>query len=326
MPDRRRRTRIRSENTICNSGLKDRKGIKMLLNKTGEVFYFEGKKYVVGEKVVANECSEYEGLIGIITEIRDGIDKETDNDAPDIYCEFEEPVLNSDIWNFEQKMSALYGERKTLDDIALDLVIMAPEMITTIEEMEEKQPIAEIYLLSESWAANDAYGQMTEAFTSLEMAQLRMKQLLSEEKATGCIPVWEDGADFVEDESDMSYSAYREGFWCESHYELTIQKINLRMCPAFLCVAEKHFNLQSKQEDFVAQTENWDEVYNLSDEAIYKLRHSTDIAERVDRSLSKNDAYWEAYWESFSEVAHELVEEHKKAHHILKIAKKEGKI
>ena len=27
----------------------------MLLNKIGEVFYFEGKKYVVGEKVVANE-------------------------------------------------------------------------------------------------------------------------------------------------------------------------------------------------------------------------------------------------------------------------------
>ena len=300
---------IRSAHAIRNSGLKDRKGIKMLLNKTGEVFYFEGKKYVVGEKVVANECSEYEGLIGIITEIRDGIDKETDNDAPDIYCEFEEPVLNSDIWNFEQKMSALYGERKTLDDIALDLLIMAPEMITTIAEMEEKQPLAEIYLLSEDWAANDAYGQTTEAFTSLAMAQLRMKQLLSEEKATGCIPVWEDEADFVEDESDMSYSAYREGFWCESHYELTIQKINLRMCPAFLCVAEKHFNLQSKQEDFVAQTENWDEVYNLSNEAIYKLRHSTDIAERVDRSLSKNDAYWEAYWESFSEVAHDMVRE-----------------
>ena len=241
----------------------------MLLNKIGEVFYFEGKKYVVGEKVVANECSEYEGLIGIITEIRDGIDKETDNDAPDIYCEFEEPVLNSDIWNFEQKMSALYGERKTLDDIALDLVIMAPEMITTIAEMEEKQPLAEIYLLSEDWAANDAYGQTTEAFTSLAMAQLRMKQLLSEEKATGCIPVWEDEADFVEDESDMSYSAYREGFWCESHYELTIQKINLRMCPAFLCLAEKHFNLQSKQEDFVAQTKTGTRC------TIFQMRQST---------------------------------------------------
>ena len=38
----------------------------MLLNKIGEEFYFEGKKYVVGEKVIANDCSEYEGLIGII--------------------------------------------------------------------------------------------------------------------------------------------------------------------------------------------------------------------------------------------------------------------
>ena len=136
-----------------------------------------------------------------------------------------------------------------------------------------------------------------------------MRQMLTKEKQEGCIPVWEDEADFVEDESDMSYSAYREGFWCESHYELTIQKLDIRMSPAFLREAADHHNIQSKQEDFITQTENWNEVYNLSDEAIYKLRHSKAIAERVDRSLSKNDAYWEAYWESFSAVAHDMVRE-----------------
>ena len=281
----------------------------MVIDRIGAAFFYEGKKYVVGEQIVANDASEYEGLFGRILEIRDGDDKETENDAPDIYCEFEEPVLKSDIWSLEQRMSALYGERKTLEDISLDLVIMAPDMISTIAEIENNSPTAEIYILTEDWAVNDNYGHSTGAFTSLEMARLSMRQMLTKEKQEGCIPVWEDEADFVEDESDMSYSAYREGFWCESHYELTIQKLDIRMSPAFLREAADHHNIQSKQEDFITQTENWNEVYNLSDEAIYKLRHSKAIAERVDRSLSKNDAYWEAYWESFSAVAHDMVRE-----------------
>ena len=281
----------------------------MVIDRIGAAFFYEGKKYVVGEQIVANDASEYEGLFGRILEIRDGDDKETENDAPDIYCEFEEPVLKSDIWSLEQRMSALYGERKTLEDISLDLVIMAPDMISTIAEIENNSPSAEIYILTEDWAVNDNYGHSTGAFTSLEMARLSMRQMLTKEKQEGCIPVWEDEADFVEDESDMSYSAYREGFWCESHYELTIQKLDIRMSPAFLREAADHHNIQSKQEDFITQTENWNEVYNLSDEAIYKLRHSKAIAERVDRSLSKNDAYWEAYWESFSAVAHDMVRE-----------------
>jgi hypothetical protein len=281
----------------------------MVIDRIGAAFFYEGKKYVVGEQIVANDASEYEGLFGRILEIRDGEDKETENYAPDIYCEFEEPVLKSDIWSLEQRMSGLYGERKTLEDISLDLVIMAPDMISTIAEIENNSPTAEIYILTEDWAVNDNYGHSTGAFTSLEMARLSMRQMLTKEKQEGCIPVWEDEADFVEDESDMSYSAYREGFWCESHYELTIQKLDIRMSPAFLREAADHHNIQSKQEDFITQTENWNEVYNLSDEAIYKLRHSKAIAERVDRSLSKNDAYWEAYWESFSAVAHDMVRE-----------------
>ena len=281
----------------------------MLLDKVGEAFYYEGKKYVIGEQVLANDASEYEGLIGRILEIRDGDDKETENDALDIYCEFEEPVLKSDIWNLEQRMSGLYGERMTLEDISLDLVIMGPDMITTIADIEDSSPTAEIYILTEDWAVNDDYGHSTGAFTSLEMAKFSMRQMLTKEKQEGCIPVWSDEADFVEDESDMSYSAYREGFWCESHYELTIQKLDIQMSPAFLRLAADEFNIQSKQNDFVEQTESWESLHKLPDETIYELTHSKRIAERVENKLNKNDSYWEAYWESFSEVAHDMVRE-----------------
>lgn len=278
----------------------------MILDRIGAAFYYDGKKYVIGEAVIANDASEYEGLYGRITEIRDGVDKETDNDSPDIYCEFDDPVMKPDIWSLEQRMSALYGERKTLEDISLDLVIMAPEMIATLAEIEENSPMTEIFLLTEDWAMNDEYGHSTEAFSSLEMAQMKMKLRLAAEKAQGCIPVWEDNTVFVETETDMDYQGYLEGFWCESHYELTIQKVNMRMSPKFLREAADQFNIQSKQNDFVEQTESWGSIYNLPEDVVYNLRHSKEIAPRVEEKLNKNDHYWEAYWESFSEVAHEM--------------------
>ena len=90
----------------------------------GAEFEYEGVKYVVGQPVVATAESEYEGLHGTITEIRDGEDKETDNETPDIYCEFEPP---------EEVFSDLYDEPKELEDIILDLVIMAPGMVRPLE-------------------------------------------------------------------------------------------------------------------------------------------------------------------------------------------------
>ena len=40
----------------------------MIINKQGEAFEYEGKKYIVGEDVYATESSYY-GLIGVIKEI-----------------------------------------------------------------------------------------------------------------------------------------------------------------------------------------------------------------------------------------------------------------
>ena len=57
----------------------------MIINKQGEAFDYEGKKYIVGEDVYATGSSYY-GLIGIIKEIRTDADMETDNPEPEIYC------------------------------------------------------------------------------------------------------------------------------------------------------------------------------------------------------------------------------------------------
>ena len=90
----------------------------ILLNK-GETFQYDGITYTIGEQIAANNQSEYEGLVGVIIEIRDGDDKETENDTPDIYCQFDIPVLPEDRIELEKRFSSLYGEEKSIEDIPL---------------------------------------------------------------------------------------------------------------------------------------------------------------------------------------------------------------
>ena len=102
----------------------------MLINKPGAEFLYNGITYRIGDVIIGSDQSEYAGLIGSIFEIRDGSDKETENDTPDIYCSFDPPVLPTDIAKVKAVFSDLYGTQKILDDICFDMVIMAPEMIT----------------------------------------------------------------------------------------------------------------------------------------------------------------------------------------------------
>lgn len=74
----------------------------MIINKHGEAFLYEGVAYRIGDRIIGTDSTEYAGLNGIIFEIRDGEDKETDNDMPDIYCTFDEPILPNDITEMEK--------------------------------------------------------------------------------------------------------------------------------------------------------------------------------------------------------------------------------
>ena len=86
---------------------------------------------MIGKRVRANDCSDYEGLIGKIVDVKE-VDKDTDNEGADIYVSFEIPdgELTEEI---EERFSALYGEHKTIDDLSLDLVIMEKDMLEFLD-------------------------------------------------------------------------------------------------------------------------------------------------------------------------------------------------
>ena len=105
----------------------------MVLENYGQCVNTEFGIFMVGQKIIGNTVAdEYEGLTGRITEIRTGDDRDTDNETEDIYVCFEIPDDPELVKRVEADFSASYQEPKTIDEIPLDLVTMAPEMLTAL--------------------------------------------------------------------------------------------------------------------------------------------------------------------------------------------------
>lgn len=202
----------------------------MILKKSNEAFEYEGKDYKIGDKVIATQISgEYEGLIGYITEIRDVDDKDTENTAPDIYCTFFEPIIPFDIEQIEKRFSDAYGEPKKIADIALDIVIMAPEMIEVISDIETAAKGEEkVYIVSDDWADNDEYDSSVEAFADIKSAKIYMREQVRKMAEYGGLFDSRGDEDCIVESSDMFYEIYIDGYYAGSHYSIQIQEKRLR--------------------------------------------------------------------------------------------------
>lgn len=279
----------------------------MIINRPGAEFEYEGVIYKIGEPVVGTDESEYEGLFGSIIEIRDGEDKETENDTPDLYCTFEPPVLPSEIKKLEKIFSELYQQPKTIDNITLDFVIMAPSMVQPLDDLRADRGHPVVYVLTESWAIDGDYDDLSEVYSDFEDARRVLIQKVTEEMENGCIPRWIGGSDFIEESTEKSYECYLDGEYEKNHYSLVIAE--QKMCTSARFMREQADIHQSacQLEDFASQVEDWDELERLTDDQRKRMLHDPQFPERFQNALSKNEYYWECYWETLSEVAHEFV-------------------
>ena len=94
----------------------------------------ESKVFTIGGSVLANGNSDFCGLCGRVTEIRDGEDKKTENEGADIYCDFDKPGKDHMIAEIETRFSKLYQMPKRIDELPLDGVIMAAEMLEPVAD------------------------------------------------------------------------------------------------------------------------------------------------------------------------------------------------
>ena len=277
----------------------------MIIKQPGAEFFYEDVCYKIGDRIVGTDASEYQGLLGSIIEIRDGEDKETENETPDIYCSFNDPVLPADIAELEATFSDLYNEKKVMDDIALGMIIMAPEMLIVPGQLEKA---IKVYVLKEDWSVNGNQGRTTQVFSDILEAKARLNESLSDEIASGCVSDWIDNEEYMTEASELSYEGWLEGRYCENHYAISVEEQEMSLTPAVIGEIGRAYLDSVRYEDFASQVAEWDEIDELSDAAYQKYLSDKRIPEMINKKLG--DTYWESYWEAVSEAAHMLLREY----------------
>ncbi len=209
----------------------------MVIDRTGATFKHKGTTYIIGEAVIGTDASEYKGLYGTITEIRDGDNKETENDTPDIYCCFEPPVLPHEIEDLKKTFSCLCGEPKELDDICLDEVIMAPEMIKPLGTPEKDCPDVPVFAIIQDWASDGSTGCTVELCANYEDARYIFHNRLHYELHSSILDIWKHREDFCTESSEDFYEGYLDGQYSENHYSIQIEQKSLYLTDNFLTLA-----------------------------------------------------------------------------------------
>lgn len=201
----------------------------MIINQEGMRYTYNGMTYTVGAAVMATEASEYRGLYGTITEIRDGADRETENDTPDIYCCFEPPLLQEEIRELERRFTELYQSPKKLDEITLDMVIMAPEMVRVISPHPSVCKTCKVYLLTMQFTTSWDSGCITELYADYDMARFAMLKGIREEQAEGCVKDRAEKNALEEEYCTDFYEAWHRDEYSEKHFTASIEKLSLTL-------------------------------------------------------------------------------------------------
>ena len=201
----------------------------MIINQEGMRYTYNGMTYTVGAAAMATEASEYRGLYGTITEIRDGSDRETENDTPDIYCCFEPPLFQEEIRELERRFTDLYQSPKKLDEITLDMVIMAPEMVRVISADPKECKACELYLLTTHCTTNLDSSSFTELYADYDAGRFALLQSVRKEQQDGCVKDWAERDALEEECCTDFYEVWHRDEYSEKHFTASIEKLSLTL-------------------------------------------------------------------------------------------------
>ena len=278
----------------------------MFMNRVGAQFQCEGVTYTIGGKVCANDASDYEGLYGTITEIRDGDDRETENDTPDIYCSFIPPVLADDIKALEGRFSQLYRREMHLEDIGLDIVIMAPDMLKVLEPIPPWQKLT-IYTVREEWAFGGDYGEDFSLTTAPGMAKYILTELVTEQLESGYASEWADRPDWGVECTPRSYECGLHDSYCENHYKVCIEEQELPIDDD----AVRSLLDNRLRRYFAEQIEGWDGLEGLTEQQIADTIAAPNVPRHIRRQLEQDGFLMDSFWKSVSKASFDLVRQYK---------------
>lgn len=196
----------------------------MLIEEYGKEFEFDGRKLIIGEAVLGTKQSAYEGIAGILMEVRTDKDKTTDSEMPELYCAFHNPVLSE---NRKDSPATDYNSE-------LKITIVSPYDVFSLAELKKSNLKKTVFYLTEDWAYNGKSGNSSEIYTNMEDAKKVFEMLMCEETTYYGISYFSGRKGYAIEITDNSVKAFVEGEYAESHYELKIEKKDIYISPDFL--------------------------------------------------------------------------------------------
>ncbi len=282
----------------------------MIINRIGAQFTYEGVTYTIGDKIFSNETSDFRGLFGYIKEIRTGGDRETDNDTPDFHCYFYPPFDPTAITELESRFSALYRSPKKLEDIALDEVIMAPDMIRVVTPASKTRTIS-AFRVEESWIIKGNPGVEVTPALDEEQAKLRMAELIHNESTEGCIQEWRDNPQFEVEITPTFYECWLRDEYCENRYQVKITPIQITVSNELFKNLGRKYIDSLLAKHFAEQIEDWEELEGLTGRQLAEMITDPNVPTRIKKQLNENGYLIESYWESVSEASFDLVKKYR---------------
>lgn len=151
-----------------------------------------------------------------------------------IHCCFEPPLFQEEIRELEQRFTELYQSPKKLDEITLDMVIMAPEMVRVISADPKECKACELYLLTTHCTTNLDSSSFTELYADYDAGRFALLQSVREEQQDGCVKDWAD-RDVLEEEYGIDrYEAWYRDEYFENHFVISLEKLSLMLPPDFI--------------------------------------------------------------------------------------------
>lgn len=150
------------------------------------------------------------------------------------YCCFEPPLFQEEIRELERRFTELYQAPKKLDEITLDMVIMAPEMVRVISADPKECKACELYLLTTHCTTNLDSSSFTELYADYDAGRFALLQSVREEQQDGCVKDWAD-RDVLEEEYGIDrYEAWYRDEYFENHFVISLEKLSLMLPPDFI--------------------------------------------------------------------------------------------
>ncbi len=284
----------------------------MTTNRVGAEYTYGTVTYRIGDRVYANDQSYYNGLYGEIVEISTDDDQGTENQGPDIICRFDEPVFPKERKKLEQLFSDVYRTPKTIDELGLDYVIMAPDMLDILYEHRADVCKLPIYRIMEEWVLDGDEGSVQSVFTDKNAARDLLCRKLAEDLNEGISFKLSKAAGFTDKYLHDYYECWLEDSYYQNHYRICLVSDRIPLSPEALRIAAECHTNECHKEDFISHVAEWEDASDLSDEQYQCFIRNPNIPSVVEDRLRNNERYWEAFWDSVSSAASILLTQVKK--------------